>query len=93
MTVSVSAFESVPAALPVAMLVTEPVLRSACVIVYVAVQVTASPGSRKASWLPTVSRRAADGRLVVGHRDRAGETHVAGVGDEVAVGDRLTDRR
>ena len=54
MTVSVSSFESMPAALALATFVTEPLFRSACVIVYEAVQVTASPGSRKLSLLPTV---------------------------------------
>ena len=39
-----------------------------------------------------VHARAADRRLVVGHRDRAGETDVAGVGDQVAVGDHVADR-
>ena len=54
MTVTLSSFESVPPTVAFAVFVTDRLLRSACVIVYDAVQVTASPGSRKPSWLPTV---------------------------------------
>ena len=54
MTVALSSFETVPPALALAVLVTEPLLRSAWVIEYEAVQVIDSPGSRKPSWLPIV---------------------------------------
>ena len=52
--VSVSSLESVPSALAVASLVTEPALRSAWETVELAVQVMDSPGSRKPSRSPTV---------------------------------------
>ena len=54
MTVSVSWLELVPPACAVATFVTEPLFRSACVIVYDAVQVIDSPGSRVPLRLPTV---------------------------------------
>ena len=53
LTVTLSWFEIVPPALAVAVLVTEPLFRSACVTAYVALQVIDSPGSRYASRLPT----------------------------------------
>jgi hypothetical protein len=53
-TVAWSSFESIWPALALAVFVTEPALRSACVIAYVAEQVIASAGSRKPSLFPTV---------------------------------------
>ena len=52
-TVALSSGESVPPALALAVFVTEPAFMSAWVIVYEAVQVTDSPGSREALPFPT----------------------------------------
>ena len=90
MTVSVSSLESVPSAL-----CRGHVGDRAAVQVGLRDRVGGGAGDRLARVEEAVVRpaRAGDRRLVVGDRDRAGELHVAGVGDEVAVGDRLADRR
>ena len=71
----------------VAVFVTEPASRSAWVAPYVAEQVIVAPGARLA-----VGRAALVGRLVVADRERPVDGDVAGVGDEVAVGQGVADR-
>ena len=68
-------------------MVTEPASRSAWVAVYVA-----RAGDRGAGGQAGRDRAALVGRLVVADRERPVDGDVAGVGDEVAVGQGVADR-